>query len=205
MSNRNKKKSKKKKKVVKQHYCLRSGTHIHAEAVNIIKCDRSTIVFNSDTYDIWFMASSDNQGNIHASVNIADPDGEATIKCSFTRKCSNLLIHRLPDGAYIECCQSYRQLQGCLRSRWKGKVTGSLLGQFSGDVGPLAAFMNDNIEEEFSINGFGTNCTRFALGFGDALGFSHERIFAACVELVMKVVPADKHEAVLEKFAETML
>ena len=162
------------------------------------------VVFNAKAYHIWFMASSDKQGNVHASVNIADPSGRKSIKTSFAKKCSNLLIHRLPDGAYIECCQSYKQLKKSLRHRWKGRVTGASLGSFSDDISSLAAFMNENIEEDFSILGSGTNCTRFAIGFGHTLGFDESTVLGTCVTLLEKVVPARKRAEALARFAATL-
>ena len=83
-------------------------------------------------------------------------------------------------------------------------MTGASLGSFSDDISSLAAFMNENIEEDFSILGSGTNCTRFAIGFGHTLGFDESTVLGTCVTLLEKVVPARKRAEALARFAATL-
>jgi len=98
---------------------VKPGTVVAEDGAGIIKCSgvsNGTIKFSDMTYDIWYMGSSDPNGGVHASINIAAKESKKkSIKCSWAKACSNLLIHRLPGGIHVQCCRSYPELKKCLK------------------------------------------------------------------------------------------
>jgi hypothetical protein len=142
---------------------------------------------------------------VHAALNIQDVNDEATIKPNWAKRCSNLIIHRLPDGIYIESCDSYRELKQILYSRWSGKVSGVELGfAEADDFETAAAYADANLEEDFSIGGASgnTNCTKFAMEFGMAIGYSRTHVNDAVMSLMAKIVPKRDQETLIDKLEQ---
>lgn len=188
---------------------VKSGTYISSTSGGRIECSgvsNGEIKFSDSKYDVWYMGSSDRHGGVHASVNIASLNGK-TIKGSWAKPCTNLLIHRLGNGINVQCCRSYAELKKTLKNIWKGNVSGARLGYVdSTDISAVAEFMNSNVEEDFGISdSTATNCTKFAMTFGDTIGYGESRVLSTIRQVLEKIVPEELQDDLSLKLSRLSL